>query len=711
MSDEMTEKDRKTVAAIKTLIDDCAQRTGTIREQWKLNFQYFVGGSQFVNKAEWQSDFSVNEIASAIRSAVGGVRSNFLRRPDWFNLQGLSTPAKKWEKVLDKTLRYQLKKACFRRKASTFLLMACTSLGAMRVGWKLERVKNPKLALEAGEKMQLDFDKKVASSVENPRLAEDPLAALSDDDIEKAISDFTSLATGAAPREQATPKFIQRGVLELTPINPINLFWDPSCQYLEESSWKAYEDWVPLWKLKECAKQGLYKNVDLVKPASDVQRRSQDARFANIQGGAKNVNDNLVKLTEYFGPVIIDNEIVYHDYRVVYANDSILLKAGPNPYWADGYDSPFITATAHEIPFRPTGAGIADNAIGLQRVLDSNYQLMTDQMRLGIVGINVIDRTKFIDPSGIQEGISPGKVYEVNGDPDKVFKHINITSNIENQVFPMNEILRQGIQKASGVSSLMQGAPNLRSRTSATEVSAQTQASDGHIYTISEDLEIQFLIPLLEKALARTLQFGLDLSDPEFSAILDEDEKEMIQSLSMESRYNSMAQFYHFDINGFGSEIKVQEQVAHINELLALYNTNGLVSQVLNGPALLSDLIDAMGFRDPSKYIIDNSEMEIIFSENRLLSQNQQVEVSELNNHQLHIQQHQKLLGTPGSATQALLQHVQQHMFLLQQQQAMAAQAQAQRDNPTGLPPQRTTGAEARNEPDLRRLITDTEIQ
>jgi hypothetical protein len=685
---------------VKAVVDAVAYsryKTNDVRNQWRLNFETFVGGSKFEGKADWQSDFSVNEIGSSVRTCAGGIRSNFLRRPDWFEVNGLTTESQKYEKVVDKALRFYLDRANFRRRSSTFLLMACISLGIMRVGWQFQRVRNPRKAFEEGDKQAERFDKAVAKSVENPRA---PAFEPSEEGMDQAFAEFLSLATDSTPAPRKTPEFVQRGGLELKPLNPENFFWDPSSDYMEDSSWLAYEDYIPLWRLRELEDLKLIKNVSEIVPLPPTQdKTSQDFRNKNISPAPNATDANMVKVTELIGTVVYDNEIIMTDAYVVIANDKICLKVSGNPYWGDVNGKPYVMAAAHEIPFRPSGAGIGDNAIGLQRVLDSNYQLMTDQMRLGIVGINFVDRTRLISPDSLQEGLAPGKIYETNQDPDKVFKHVNITSNIENQVFPMNEVLRQGIQKATGVNALVGGGPSMRSRTSATEISTQAQGSEGHIYTISEDLEIQFLIPFLQKCIARVLQFGLDLTDPEFAAKFDDYEQDQIRELRKQARDLNFSQLYGFNIKGFGAEVKRLDEIQRMNELLALYNTGGLVAQSLNGPQLMKDLVDRMGFRDPSAYVLDNTELEAIFAENRLLGMNQYVAVSEYNNHELHIQQHQKAMLFPNGNTEAAQAHLQEHLMKLQQLQLLKQAQQAAIDNPTGLSPQRTTGADNRNEP------------
>ena len=700
---QSSDRDKALVAFVTERVSRSKVKLTAVRAQWKENFDCFSGGSKFTNKEDWQSQFSVNEVASSVRTGVSRVRSNFLKRPDWFSLVGIDDDAEHEQSLLDKALRYQLKRSKFRRVANTFLLSSALAVGILRVGWKLEKVKNPRLVLKDSEKDMESFNKAVASDVENPQIAqtiptEEEILANVEADIAEAMGQAEGKKT-----QEVIPEFVQRGVLELKPVNPFDFYFDPDCTYPEQSSWHAEESYMPLWQLRQMGQLNIYKNTNhIVAGKVSEEKALNDSRFKNISGAETNsISGDLVKITEYFGNVVVNDTETETYHHIVVVNDSVIVRDKPNSFWADGYESPYVIASIHEIPFKPTGSAMVDGAIPLQRILDSNYQLTVDQMRLGIVGLNIIDRTKIVDPSILLEGIEPGKYLEVNGKPDDVFKHYNLTSNVENTVFPMNAILVQGIQKVTGVSPIIQGYAAQRSRTSAKEIETQVQGSEGVLYTSAEDLEIQWLIPMLEKSLARILQFGLGESDPQFLSTLNENELMALQKFTGPERYNNYAKFWEFEINGFANESVRNENLQRINEALTLYNSNGPLTQVMDGVYLLREWAAQMNFKDPSKVVFDNSEYEAVIAENKLLMNGHSVSVNPNDNDEMHLASHQKTLMLQGGNTPEMIMHIQQQTMQFQQKQMAQAQAQAQKG--ALVPPKQVTSTDLRQ--DNTRLI------
>lgn len=706
------ESEQEVVNAVTQLIKDAQRATWIARSNALENFQMFVAGSQFSQKQDWQADFSINEFGASIRTAAANVRSNFLRRPNWFLMRGLTDTARQYQSSLEKLLRFHLGQANFRRVANTALLCSNISMGIVRVGWKQERIKNPRVTIRETRKEIDEFNKAVAGTVDNPKAttfdlleaSPEQLDALVDSSV-KDIIDFSTKPKFEVQKE-VIPQFAQRGVLELTPINFDNFYYDPYCTYIENSSWVAMEDWVPLWKLKEMEAIGAYKNVDKIdgsnRPPDLYKKALYDQIYKGTATSSVDIQRGLVKVVEYFGPIIIADQITEHYQHVVIANDSILLMRKTNPFWADGQDIPFVCASAHEVPFRASGAGIADNAKKLQYALDSNLHLMIDQSRLGIVGLNIINKAKLKDPSSTEEGIEPGKFIEAIDDPDKVFKHYNLTSNVENQVLPMNEILRQGIQKVTGVNNLLQGGNAPRSRTSAAEIQQVSQGSDLSLYTVAEDIEIGLLLPMLKKSFARVIQY-MDLSDPALKAHMSDDELFELQHMGEEQRFNDLMGYYQFEINGFTNDATRFEQIKRLNELLALYNTGGPLSTIIKGGPVVRELIELYEFSDPDKYINSNNEFDRLDAENNLLMKNQMVQVLPNDNHQMHIQKHQMLTNV----TQAQMMHLQQHQMYLQQI-TLANQISQGQNQPQGQATDSSLGESSEIEKALGQLQIDS---
>jgi hypothetical protein len=688
------DKERRITKAVTDLIKNADAQCTVIKQRWRENYDIFVNGTTFDSKEEWQTDFSINKFATSIRTAQGRLVSILVNNPDWYELCPRSYQNKDSEVLapaFQKMMDYYLGAAKFKRHAGTFFLCSLISSGSVQVGWKPRLVLNPEWVLDRTEKERKKVQMRLASKVTNPQI-EDP--SLTGDgfesDLSSAIDDFMAEAQGANPEKKDIPQYIQIGALDYLDINHERQYWDPNVMYMEDSQWRAFEYDVNKWELDQQAKLGLLSKdvVDRIGPRADVDAQSSSLKIRyNNTTNSPTSRKNLVKLTVYYGPLIINDEVKKDRYYCVIANDSILLKEGDYPYWEPpGHYTPIITAAVRQVPYRATGAGIGDTAVKLQKIYDSNWQLVCDTFRFGIAGVNVVDYSKLVDKSQLLEGIYPGMTLEVRGDPKEAFQHIDLTSNLENQAHPVQSMLEQAIDQLTGINELMTGGANPFSRTSAAETTTRVESGNQNVNTIAIDLEDQFLVPALEKSFSRVLQFGmLELeSNPELKALFDEEEMYALTQLSAQGRMEILNQWYRFKIKGFSSSQDKNEAAQRDNELLQIINSGGPLSQLINLPEYMKQYFKNRDIKDVDKLLITSgSPLEQVEAEHRSLLSGHQVIPSQADDHEFHIKMHGPLAQSPMS-TPEMQQHFQMHQMAMQQMQA----AQAQQGAGQGQPPQ-----------------------
>lgn len=678
------DKDSKIIGAIHALMDKCEDSVSLVKENWKQNFDYFLKGSQFKDKAEWQADFSINKLGSSIRHTQGELLNILVQNPKWWALEPVAQnnpKASLLKKPLKKLMDYYMEDAKFKRHAGTFFLSSLTSMGALYVGWRKKLIQNPEFVLKQTEDAIRKEQLKLAKVVTNPEVNDPNFDAESlQEKLQSALESFQSEMVGAEPLKEPEAKpYVQIGALDFQDINPEDLWWDDTVQYMEDSQYKAFSFEKPLWEIKQWAKLG-YCSRDKVakippKKLTDAQAM-QKWRY-KTQTTVKNRTD-VVELVAYYGPLIIDDIVKKDKYFCLIANGEVILKEGDYPYWEPpGHHTPVVNTAVRQIPFNATGAGIGDTAKKLQRTYDSNWHLVCDQFRYAIAGLNIVDYNKLIDKGALTSGIEPGKTLEVRGNPKEVFDHVNLSSNIENQVHPVQEMLRLAIEDATGINDAMTGAPNARSRTTAAETNARLGGAQRTVNTIALDLEQNFLIPVLQKIFARVLQFGISelRSNPELQRVLDESEMQELFALNEADKMEILNNYFKFKVSGFSSTQDKQEKLARVNELLQIANSGGPVSQLVNFTALIKLWTRLQELDDDEMLIISGSPLEIVTAENTALLTGHQIMPDEKDDDNFHIQNHQALLNSQ-AATQELQQHIMFHQQMMQQKQAMAQQAQ-----------------------------------
>jgi hypothetical protein len=583
-------------------------------------------------------------------------------------------------------MNFYLEEANFKRHASTFILNSLISIGNIYVGWKYSLIQNPKYVLAKTRELRASEQKAMSKIVANPQSEPTMTAEEMQDSLLAAVNKVMAEAQGVEPEEESKniPPYIQQGGFDFKDPMDQFFYWDSNVSYMEDSSWKAWEEEVPRYRLEFMAKKlGMFpvSKLDAIpsKRTDDKTRISSKIYSGLDQNRTR--DDDMVKLCMYYGPLIVDNRLEKDSYFCIIANEQLILKEGDYPFWEPpGHKTPLVNTAVRQVPNRATGAGIGDNAYGIQRQLDRNWHLVCDSWSLNVAGLNIINTQKVVDKSELQEGIEPGKWIEVRDEPDKVFKHLNMTSNVENQVAPINTVLASAMEEQTGINSLMRGGSNLRSRTTAAETKAISQGSANSVNTIALDLESNFLVPVLQKCLARIMQFVIpDLENNQaVKTILDQEELELLSQLNEADRVEIVNSFYRISINGFSARQVEEADIMRLNELFQIATANPALNSLVDWAEALRIWQKLMRLEKYDMLILKNTETERIMAENTVMAQNTEVNINPNDNHELHLQMQSQ------PRTQAAAMHAQMHqqalmeIQMLQQQQAQMQQGQGQ---------------------------------
>lgn len=665
-----------------------------IKNKWRENYSMFVNGSPInPEKKPYQSKVTLMQFTQSIRTAQGLLVTRIVNQQDYYSLDpraSRSEDPKELAPIIKKVLDYYLDSSNFKRHATTFILNALISQGSLYVGWKSRLVQNPEYITQKTEAERRKMEIKISKKVANPTQSQiDVSQEQFAQDLSEELDSFIKEITDDTPiqRKKEIPPYIQVGCLDFIDINPERLYWETNVAYMEDSPWKAFDIDINVYELNRWVETGFITEERLKSIKESI--RSNDYRYDNYDILYRNtfnatthtVNKSKdagrVKLTFYYGNLVIDQKTKKDNYFCIIANDNILVKEGEYPYWEPpAHKTPIINMAVRQIPFRPTGAGIGDNAVEIQKQLDSNYQMICDTFRYGISGVNILNVANLADRTILNEGISPGSLIAFKaGTVKDNFSRVSLTDKTENQVHPINNLFESALQTNLSVNEMQMGGSNPYSRTSARETEARLEAGNNHVNTVALELETNFMVPVLEKALARVLQFGLNEieTNPELSQLLTEEETEKLRILDANSKLNILNRWYKFKINGFSEAVNKGEAAMRDMELLQTIGSNPVFQPFINVRQLLISLFKNRGVKDLDVLIPPDTEYDNIMAENRLLSSGTMVLVKEAEDHNKHIQFHMTLLNSP-YATPEVQEHVMQHQQMMQMMQMNAPQ-------------------------------------
>tara|TARA_R100001460_G_scaffold108250_1_gene158813 strand:+ start:3813 stop:5786 length:1974 start_codon:yes stop_codon:yes gene_type:complete len=318
----------------------------------------------------------------------------------------------------------------------------------------------------------------------------------------------------------------ERVIVRIDPIMPQNFLIDPLATNVDDALGVAIEKMVSMHSIQQGIDSGIYRNVEIESVSSDSDL--EDASKVNMLD-----TQNMVKLTKYYGLVPTDllededmpeadedevvefptmmedeegNKTTYTEAIVVIANDDTVLKVERNPYMKK--DRPVIAFSWDTVPFKFWGRGICEKAYNSQKALDTEMRARIDALALTVHPMMGIDASRM--PRGAKLDVRPGKTILTNGNPREVLTPMNF-GQLDQVSFSQAAQLQTMIQQATGAIDSAGIPGSINGEATAAGISMGLGAIIKRHKRTLINFQENFLIPLVEKAACRYMQFEPEL--------------------------------------------------------------------------------------------------------------------------------------------------------------------------------------------------------
>ena len=234
---------------------------------------------------------------------------------------------------------------------------------------------------------------------------------------------------------------------EIELVDLYDFFWDPRAIDMESARWVAHRTYQTFDHLEELQKQGVYKNVALLKDATLVSGDDEKASRRGTLGVAmpdelasKNEGKNVIELIEY-----------WEDEKVItVANRGIVIRDEANPYRHG--KKPFVRIVDQSVPHEFLGIGELEPIETLQYELNDrrnqrmdNITLVLNRMWKVKNGANV-DEDELVSDAG-------GVVHTDDMAGIEALQMPDVTSSSYNE----ETLIKGDIQQTTGVSDFTRG--------------------------------------------------------------------------------------------------------------------------------------------------------------------------------------------------------------------------------------------------------------
>lgn len=326
-------------------------------------------------------------------------------------------------------------------------------------------------------------------------------------------NDGLSASVGVNSPVTEDTDYIEVGV---EPIHPLEYYQDPSARSVDEALGCVHEVVKPKHTIIEKQLQNIYMPGPLGSmPDMDIADSQFESKYFDTA--------EKCKIIEYYGKVpralmpeneediinsiladveIIDDEDMV-EAVVTIANDSVLLKARPNPYLME--DRPIIAYQHDTVTDSFYGRGAVEKGYNSQKALDAELRARIDAMALASHPMVAMDGSRLM--RGQNYSVRPGKVWLTNGDPSQIISPFQL-NNANQATFHQAGDLERMVQMATGaMDSAAPISQNARNQTASGMSMMQSMFIKRSKRTMKNISEC-FLDPLIKKSLWRYMQFA-----------------------------------------------------------------------------------------------------------------------------------------------------------------------------------------------------------
>ena len=321
--------------------------------------------------------------------------------------------------------------------------------------------------------------------------------------LDKAPAETTVEGSLTGMREITTFASID---VKVEPIAPDEFLIDPAANSINEALGVAHEVIKPRYHVVQGISTGVYRDVPLDGDYDTVNMSSTgESRQADE-------SDN-VKITEYWGLIpkrFIKPKADKDDFEystkdilveavVTICNDEHILRVEENAFMME--DRPFVSYQHDIVPNNFWGRGVCEKGYNPQKALDAEMRARIDSLAMTTTPMMAADATRL--PRGTKFEIRTGKTLLTNGNPREAIMPLDM-GQTDPSTFQQVASLQNMIQMGTGSSDMGQ------QQDTASGMSMMQSASIKRQKRTLMNFQNTFLIPLINKAMYRKIQFDVD---------------------------------------------------------------------------------------------------------------------------------------------------------------------------------------------------------
>lgn len=571
---------------------------------WNECWALYRGQDNFDNKEDWQSKIVLPKSFGTVKQAVSVIKRllNTAKQPWFLDAINENDPLEvlKAEKMGELGHMF-LNKAHFVEEFSTGLETGfIMGLGVWKVGWNLVprtrmRVQNTPVPYgppPSGAVMGAGMPVQPTGQADGLPLgqANPDLQQQQNQQYPTQLPQEDLLPTGAfnapspiqagaimAPTKQVVKEEIMEGQLFIKAVDPYNFYWLPGSK-LNRWTGTIEEIEVNKWELMKMAKQGVFdpETIKNIKPMKiDEVTMQSYLRFGELNRiwSGPNPDAGIVKITEFYGPLVIDGELVEENAHVLIANDTYILRNEKNTSWSP--KPPYCGFSPLQLPFRTEGMGLVEMVRSIDKAMNQIINLGVDTLVFRLLPIFEFTPDLYENAEDIKTGLTPGKILRRSGminNGDLGLKPIEF-QDVSPGAMQVAGVLDRAHQEGGLVSELQQSMPRWSGAQTATETEAIQTNQQSFFGAMASDIEQFAIAPIIEMCIGNIMQYIDTANDPRVAAVLGTD-MIYLQGMSQPEIMEMISGDYQVQVKGLTGQLEKAEMLQSLVQVMNLIGQN-----------------------------------------------------------------------------------------------------------------------------------------
>jgi hypothetical protein len=422
----------------------------------------------------------------------------------------------------------------------------------------------------------------------------------------------TRLDIQAMPDGSIVRNEVLEGKLFVKAVDPYNFFWLPGSSL---NNWAGTIEVMemPYWKLKELVKSleeaGLsnlinHKALENIKSsridAIDKQATLRHQEMNSFIKAPSEVSD-VVKVTEYYGPIFQGEELVEKSGHVFMIGDKVLI-AKKNTIWNNR--PPYIGWSPLLVPFRTEGMGLIEPVRQVLRNYSKITNQAVDSVAYSMLPMFELFEEAYENPDDFNTGLTPGKVLRRKAQTAQNLPGMQQIQfrDVSTGAIEVAAQLDRAYQEGALVGEIQQALPRFRGAQTASEIEIKDGNQQSFFGSMGADMEQNLIAPLVDYCGDLVIQFLDTANDPRISQVLGADFTTFAGMTHAQKLIEIQGDFT-LKVSGISEQFEKSEMLNNLVQFMNLIGQNPMAwLPYINQIELLKRIVE--GFR-PQIHDID----------------------------------------------------------------------------------------------------------